>query len=160
MYLGGANLYSAPYIPSELYDMERMLNGKGKPGATSKASYSSITTFIGSVGLMYPSDYAYAALASDCERTLTNLEYDNISACYNNNWLFQGQNQSQWLISPSEYYTYSSVLIMGNGFFYDSGPGGSSTEVAGTFAYSPVMALKADVVVTGSGTNSDPYVIN
>ena len=160
IYLGGEHLYNVPYIPSELYDMERMLNGKGKPGATSKASYSSITTFIGRVGLMYPSDYAYAANASDCERTLTNLKYMNISACHNNNWLFQGQNQSQWLISPSAYHTYSSVLIMGDGSFYDSGPGGGSTQVVGTFAYSPVMALKSDVKVTGSGTQSDPYVMN
>ena len=159
IYLGGSSLYDIPYIPQELYDMERMLNGKGTAGATSKASYSSITTFIGSVGLMYPSDYAYAAIASDCERTLTNLEYDNISACHNNNWLFQGQNQDQWLISPSVYHTYSGVLIMKTGFFYDSGPGGGSTEVAGTSAYSPVMALSADVKVTGSGTQTDPYVM-
>ena len=159
IYLGGSSLYDIPYIPQELYDMERMLNGKGTAGATSKASYSSITTFIGSVGLMYPSDYAYAAIASDCERTLTNLEYDNISACHNNNWLFQGQNQDQWLISPSVYHTYSGVLIMKTGLFYDSGAGGGSTEVAGTSAYSPVMALKSDVYVTGSGTQSDPYVM-
>jgi hypothetical protein len=26
--------------------------------------------------------------------------------------------------------------------------------------FSPVMALKADVTVTGSGTQSDPYVMN
>ena len=159
IYLGGSSLYDIPYIPQELYDMERMLNGKGTAGATSKASYSSITTFIGSVGLMYPSDYAYAAIASDCERTLTNLEYDDISACHNNNWLFQGQNQDQWLISPSVYHTYSGVLIMKTGLFYDSGPGGGSTEVAGTSAYSPVMALKSDVYVTGSGTKTDPYVM-
>ena len=159
LYLGGSSLYDIPYIPQELYDMERMLNGKGKAGATSKESYSSITTFIGSVGLMYPSDYAYAALASDCARTLTNLKYNSVSACFNNNWLFQGKEQGQWLISPSDYITYSSVLILNNGSFYDSGPGGGSTQVVGTFAYSPVMALKADVVVTGSGTESDPYVM-
>ena len=159
IYLGGSSLYDIPYIPQELYDMERMLNGKGTAGATSKASYSSITTFIGSVGLMYPSDYAYAAIASDCERTLTNLEYNNISACHNNNWLFQGQNQDQWLISPSVYHTYSGVIIMKTGLFYDSGAGGGSTEVAGTSAYSPVMALSNDVLVNGSGTKTDPYVM-
>ena len=158
MYLGGNNIYDVAYISSELYDMERMLNGKGKAGATSKASYSSITAFIGSVGLMYPSDYAYAVLASDCARTTTNLGYST-STCHNNNWLFQGNNQNQWLISPSVYHTYSGVLLFGNGSFYDSGPGGGSTQVVGTFAYSPVMALSSDVLVKGTGTKTDPYVI-
>ena len=74
MYLGTSNKYNS-YVLADYYDMERMLNSKGMAGATSKASYSSETKFTGSVGLMYPSDYGYAVLASDCARTIKPLNY-------------------------------------------------------------------------------------
>ena len=159
MYLGGNNIYDVPYIPSELYDMERMLNGKGTAGKTSSASYSSVTMFIGSVGIMYPSDYAYAVLASDCARTTTNFGYYSTSTCHNNNWLYQGSNQWQWLISPCPYFVYSTFALFGNGSFYASGAGGGATQVSGMAAYSPVMALSSDVIVDGSGNIDNPYII-
>ena len=159
MFLGGADIYDTPYMPSELYDMERMLNGKGTAGKTASTSYSSVTMFIGSVGIMYPSDYAYAVPASDCARTTTNFGYYSTSTCHNNNWLYQGSNQWQWLISPCPYFAYSTFALFVEGSFYASGAGGGATQVSGIGAYSPVMALSSDVLVNGSGTKTDPYII-
>ena len=125
------------------------------PGATSKYSYSSVTQFYGSVGLIYPSDYGYAVLASDCARTKSPSGYDSTAACYNNNWLYQGASSWQWLISPvpdDVCHVY---------FVFETGRVGFSdfADVTQFGFVSPVMALKADVEVTGSGTQSNPYIM-
>ena len=153
MYLGGASNTSS-YTSANLYDMERMLNSEGTAGATSQASYSSTTTFTGSVGLMYPSDYGYAVLASNCARTIKPFNYDGTSACYTNNWLYQGSSTWQLLMSPNSSKASHAFGVVSDGYV-DYAPYG--VIVSGTF--SPVMALKSDVVVTGTGTQSDPYVM-
>ena len=101
-----------------------------------------------SVGLIYPSDYGYATPVTQCERNVTLDRYDT-NQCYNN-WLFQGSLQEQWLINPFEDSAVN--YIISNGIvYYDS--------TVSSYSYSPVMALKADVVVIGSGTQTDPYVM-
>ena len=155
MYLGGAK-YNPGYTSQDLYDMERMLNNKGTAGKTSQTSYSSETTFTGSVGLMYPSDYGYAVLASDCARTIVPNEYSETSACYDNNWLYQGSSTLQWLISPYSSDASGAFFVNRGGYLSNY----ASVGVTVSGSVSPVMALKADVVVTGSGTESDPYVMN
>ena len=154
MYLGASNSYQG-YTSKDLYDMERMLNNKGTAGKTSSTSYNSATTFTGSVGLMYPSDYGYGVLASDCERTIKPYKYNEIVACRKNNWLYQGSSTWQWLISPCDYGDYYAFFVFSTGTVSSNG---ASVRNSGSF--SPVMALKSDVMVTGSGTNSDPYVMN
>ena len=159
MYLGGAS--SVPgYTSQDLYDMERMLNSKGTAGKTSSTSYNSTTTFTGSVGLMYPSDYGYAVLASDCARNIQPYNYDRTSSCYINNWLFQGSSTWQWAISPNSFYANSAFHVLSSGLvFYNYGGGNFNHMISFSGSYSPVMALKSDVYVTGSGTQSDPYVM-
>ena len=153
MYLGGG-FDTSSYTSKDLYDMERMLNSKGAAGATSQNSYLSTTTFAGSVGLMYPSDYGYGVLASDCARTIEPYSYNETSACYIKNWLHQGSSTIQWLISPSAtwtdfaFYVDTRGYVRGNIAVFNSG-----------YCY-PVMALSSDVLVSGSGTKTDPYVMN
>jgi len=162
MYLGTSNKYNS-YVLADYYDMERMLNSKGMAGATSKASYSSETKFTGSVGLMYPSDYGYAVLASDCARTIKLYYggYSGNSACYKNNWLYQGSSTWQWLISPNVSYSSSAFGISPTGFvnITSAYADGLGVSVTGIGYASPVMALSSTIVVTGSGTQSDPYVM-
>ena len=153
MYLGGASSVSS-YTSQDLYDMERMLNSKGTAGYTSQDSYNSATTFTGSVGLMYPSDYGYAVLASDCARTTEPYNYDGTSACHDNNWLYQGSSTWQWSISPYSSNAYIAFYVYSAGYLY------YYDYVTNSGSFSPVMALKSDVMVTGSGTQSDPYVMN
>ena len=158
MYLGGASGTSS-YISADFYDMERMLNSKGAAGKTSQDSYSSATIFIGSVGLMYPSDYGYAVLASDCARTIELRKYNQTKTCINNNWLYQGSSTFQCLISPNS-STDSYVLCVDKfGYISDSYYTGDSIFSSDDNSFSPVMALRSDVVVTGSGTQSEPYVM-
>ena len=152
MYLGSASETSS-YKSQDLYDMERMLNNKGTAGKTSSTSYNSTTIFTGSVGLMYPSDYGYAVLSSDCARTIEPYNYNGTAACHNNNWLYQGSSDFQWLISPNSLFGNSAFSVNATGPLLDI------WSVADSGSFSPVMALKADIVVTGSGTISDPYVM-
>lgn len=155
MYLGGASDITS-YKSQDLYDMERMLNNKGTAGKTSQDSYNSTTIFTGSVGLMYPSDYGYAVLSSDCARTIEPYNYSKTAACKNNNWLHQGSSTRQWLINPNPSSAKNAFFVEPTGFLDNHNFEGTALS----YYFSPVMALKADVVVTGSGTNSAPYVMN
>ena len=157
VYLG--TYYPDDYTSKYLYDMERTLNDRGTAGSTAKLNYNSSTTAIVTVGLMYPSDYGYAVLASDCPRTLTLYKYSTTSKCHDNNWLYQGSNQRQWLISPDYDDTEHAFFIHSLGYFGSTANVGYGITVTDTSYISPVMALKSDIVVTGSGTASDPYVM-
>ena len=129
------------------------------PGATAASSYNGAVSYIGSVGLIYPSDYGYAVLSSDCARTIKPHNYYEPAACKNNNWLYQGSSSRQWLISPDSGLVASTVVLNRKGDIGDNNYG-EGIDVASSGSFSPVMALKSEVMVTGSGTQSDPYVMN
>lgn len=152
MFLGASGSYSG-HTPRSAYLFERGTT----PGYTSKNSYNGITRFIGSVGLMYWSDYGYATIASSsCPRTQDMHDY-NTSGCYNQNWLFQGTSYDQITMVPSTIENAGYVVRKSGYGTSTNNVGGSSTPYY--HAYSPVMALKIDTTVTGSGTQSDPYVM-
>ena len=158
MHLGAASSSSFSLTASGIYTTER----GNTAGATSSTSYESAVQTIGSVGLMYASDFTYAAVESDCTRTTTLINYDEITACHNNNWLYQGSSQTQWTLTTYSNSSYFIVIVRDDGRVdtrKSSVDGGWPTVTISTIAYSPVMALKSDVVVTGSGTQSDPYVM-
>ena len=146
MYLGTSDSFNT-LTSSGWYTTERGTT----PGKTAADSYNNSVSFIGGAGLMYPSDYGYAVLASDCPRTKELFNLDE--TCYNNNWLFQGNNQHQRLISPS--------ASAANGAFYVTSLGGDVRphRVTNALASSPVMSLESGIMVEGTGTKSDPYVI-
>ena len=145
IYLGTSSAYKT-LTAEGWYTAER--------GTTAGASAGGLTSAVVSVGLMYPSDYGYGVLASECDRTLKLYwgGYSKTSACYDDNWLFQGSNLDQWLISPNHSETDVVVIASNVGCAGDD-------YVSTSYSYSPVMALKSDVMVTGSGTQSDPYVM-
>ncbi len=147
MYLGTKSSYQS-LTTDGWYNVER----GNTPGYTSLNSYNSVSTFTGSVGLIYPSDYGYAALASDCDRSTELYSYDGTSTCFNNNWLYN--SSWQWIITPGATYADYAFDVDKGGYV------GNSYVVTYQGAYFPVMALSNDVVVTGTGTESDPYVMN
>ena len=148
IYLGTSDS-SSSLTASELYLMER----GNIPGYTAAESYSNAVIFTGSVGLIYSSDYGYGVLASDCARTVKPYNYDETTLCHNNNWLFQGSNQWQRFIGPSASRANLSFGVEANGCAH------SGNYVTNSGAYSPVMGLSKDVLVSGSGTKTDPYEI-
>ena len=159
MYLGTSSSYSS-LTSSAWFEAER----GSTPGVTAKNNYNSSTSFIGSVGLIYPSDYGYAVLASDCPRTKETNSYHNLAACHNNNWLYQGDGIYQWLLSPSSSYANGAYYVDYRGLTQNDVLSATDdvphfTGVQNLFPTIPVMALSADVYVSGTGTQSDPYVM-
>ena len=108
------------------------------------------TKWTGKVGLMYPSDYGYAVLASSCART-TNLDDYDSAACAGNNWL--KADSMQWTMTlRSSTSTY---------VFYVNDDGLFSNGASNGYGARSSIYLKSNIAVMGgSGTYSDPYLIS
>ena len=137
-HLGGHSTASA--TASTFYTAER--------GTTVYGSNSPTTT--GHIGLMYPSDYGYSVLASNCART-TNLSNYSRSSCGGESWLLK--NGYEWTMTHYSSYSYSVFYVSGYanvGFNYASNGN----------AVRPTVYLKSNVyVISGTGSITDPYVI-
>ena len=154
MYLGTSSSFES-YTSSDLYNMERLLNSKG----TASNYANGVTSYVGEVGLIYPSDYGYAAQASDCLRIVKPNSYGSNSTCYTKNWLYQGSSTLQWIISPEYYTKYSVITIYTDGNLTEYNDSYDYLTPGDNGAYSPVMALSSEITISGTGTVSDPYVI-
>ena len=143
-YLGG---YKDTTITSEvMYSYERKIKN-----TTSNEFYygTNPNNLVGKLGLMYASDYGYAA-SDECKQTLNN--YNN-TTCKNNNWLFKSNNE--WILPQN-------ANDSGGVFYFYSGGGVLCNYRAGgwQFAVRPGLYLKSSVqIIGGSGTSTDPYVI-
>ena len=138
-YLGGEN--TSEMTPDFIYIDERRTKVYGTDN-------SRPLTWIGKVGLMYPSDYGYAA-GRLCSGETNLYNYDR--ECYKKNWLFVGMNE--WLMMPySDNSSNASALSYGGAVDF--------TDTTDTFSVRPTFYLDKDVVITsGTGTESDPYQI-
>ena len=107
------------------------------------------TTYSAKIGLMYVSDYGFAA--SPDAWTLTMSSYNNTTAT-NNNWMYMGLYE--WTISRSADYSYNAFLVLSDG-------GVNYNYVRGDFGVRASFNLESSVsYVSGSGSMSDPIVIN
>ena len=103
----------------------------------------------GKIGLMYMSDYGYAA-GNDCARNTSPYYY---SDCKNKSWLHLSSDE--WTITPHVSSSSDiSVWFVKYSALYD-------------YAYStypsvrPVFYLKSSVFITGgTGTQDDPYLVS
>ena len=142
-YLGGYN-NSLRIQKDVMYQYERKINGSTYYNGTNPNSW------VGKLGLMYASDYGYAA-SDECTANL--FDYDD-TTCKNNNWLYNIK-VSEWILlqsaSGSEFaFCVNSVGNVSSGY--------NVRNVQ--FAVRPVLYLKPDVkIIVGHGTSTDPYVI-
>ena len=125
------------------------LEGHSTPYATAKEFYNSErsgTTWNGKVGLMYISDYGFAA--SDGAWTEDLAYYNNV---INSNWMLP--EYTEWSISS---YPSSSVMV-----YFVNGLGWIDTSGVGSNRSTrPCFYLNSNVTyVSGTGTESDPYRI-
>ena len=106
-------------------------------------------TYQSKIGLMYVSDYGYAALSSAWSTTLDNY---NDAIIINSNWMYMGL--FEWTITPDSKYTDSAFYISYNGDV-------SARDSNMYSAIRPVFYLTSDTVYSGgNGTASTPYLIN
>ena len=147
-YLGGSSTYN-DVTPPMFYTRER--------GTTVYSGHS--TSWIGKVGLMYPSDYGYATSGgsstnrnSCLAKELYNWDSSGYSDCKNNDWMYNG-NIWQWTMSPRAGNSYYVFGVNITGYVYDINAYNSS-------AGRPVVYLKSTIkVISGSGTTSSPYIL-
>ena len=129
----------------DFYNYERgaaVYNCSTNDGACPRA-----TTWTGKIGLMYPSDYAYAVDLSLC--TKDGYRYDS-STCKSNDWLLY--SSLQWTIMPYSSGASRAFYVRSSGLVYNY------DYVYPTFAARPVLYLKSNVtIVGGEGTSSNPY---
>ena len=139
-YLGG---YDDVEIQKDvMYQYERKING-------STYYYgSNPNSWVGKLGLMYASDYGYAA-SDECTQTLYN--YDN-ATCKTNNWLFKGN--TEWILPQRASYSSDAFGVASDGY-------ASSGIVSDyQFAVRPVLYLTSFTQITGgNGTSSSPYTL-
>ena len=99
------------------------------------------------IGLMYVSDYGYAASPENWQTNLS--DYDNDINC-NNNWLFVGLKE--WTITPNPSASNNVFFVFSDGNLLDD------YFNAGKSSVRPVFYLKSEVRISdGTGTSSDPY---
>ena len=147
-YLGGSSTYN-DVTPPMFYTRER--------GTTVYSGHS--TSWIGKVGLMYPSDYGYATSGgsstnrnSCLAKELYNWDSSGYSDCKNNDWMYNS-NIWQWTMSPRADYSNFVFYVLTTGFV---GRAYANRAYAGR----PVVYLKSTIkVISGSGTTSSPYKI-
>ena len=104
----------------------------------------------GYVGLMYPSDYGYAA-GKSCGEGTNFSNYDG--SCKPKDWLVNSSNW-QWLMSPYSNYSNDAWAAGTSGSVTTHGNASDAGLVV------PVFYLTSDVSITGgTGTSSDPYLV-
>ncbi len=100
------------------------------------------------IGLMYPSDYGYAAYP---DAWATNLNSYSSSTITPNNWLYMGL--SEWIITPYSSSSYHVFYLRSNGYL------GSHRASSGC-SVRPVFYLKSNIsYVSGDGTKASPFRI-
>ena len=116
-------------------------------------SNSSSTTYSAKIGLMYVSDYGFAASNSYWTSTLGSY---NSSSITSNNWMYLGSNE--WTISLS---SDNSGTVYYAFYVNYTGYGDSNRVYRSSYAVRPSFYLTFSTqYVSGSGTSSDPIRIN
>ena len=133
-HLGG--MTTSSNTAKAFYDGER---GNGVYG-------SNPTTYSDEIGLMYPSDYGYAAYP---DAWTTNLSDYNNSTITSNNWMYMGL--IEWTITPNSSLSRRVFACVLRGYL-------NVNYASNGYAARPVFYLKSNVQLEGgSGTSSDPY---
>ena len=118
------------------------------------------TSWIGKVGLLYPSDYGYATSGgstTDRNTCLNKAVYnwqsdDDYSDCYNNDWLYNSSNQ--WAITPHGGLSSNVFYLQRSGHLY-------SIDAFYNFEIRPVVYLKSNIkIIGGNGTKNNPYTLS
>ena len=139
-YLGGYNNQTP--LTNKMYGYER---------GTLKENTDRPLYWEGMVGLMYPSDYGYAA-GNTCVNGTRLYDYDG--GCKNKDWLYIS-NTFQWLMSPDSSNSYGLFLVG-----YD-GPVNYSSYSNNVFSVSPVFFLDSSASISdGEGTSAAPYILS
>ncbi len=145
-YLGGSNSDGSLTV-SSFYEKERgieVYSGRS-------------TSWVGKVGLIYPSDYGYATSGgiTTTRESCLNIDLYNWSSysdCYQNDWLYAA-SQFQWTLTPRSEYTGNILSIRNDGSM-------SGYSVYRSHLIRPVVFLNSNIMIaSGNGSSSQPYIL-
>ena len=113
----------------------------------------------GMVGLMYPSDYGYAA-GNTCVTGTDLYSYDG--ECKNKDWLWMTTssnyaNDYEWLMSTHSGYSDRVFGVSSSGFVFGNGRGNSVRSARPVFYLTSSASISPDA---GTGTSTDPYILS
>ena len=118
--------------------------------ATWQDAESTGTPWTGKIGLMYVSDYGFAASQS---AWISNVNNYNSSSITSNNWMYMGL--TEWTISRDSRNSTNVYFVTSGGFVNEFGANYYS------FALRPSFYLESSVsYVSGSGSATNPIRIN
>lgn len=111
-----------------------------------------VSTWVGVVGLMYPSDYLYATDLSVCTSYASAY---NDSNCMDNDWILSISDFWNWTITPRSDNSGMAFFIHYDGRVQWTNNAYNAGDI------NPVVYLNNDVnIVLGTGTSSDPYILS
>ena len=146
-YLGGYN-NSSGVMTNQFYTYER---------GTTRYDTNRPLYWDGMVGLMYPSDFGYAA-GNSC---VTGTDpYNYAGGCKNKDWLWMTtssdyNNGYEWLMSPNSGSSGDAFYV------YSSGYVDNDYGVFGARSARPVFYLSSSASISeGEGTSADPYILS
>ena len=146
--LGGSSTYD-DVTASMFYERERGTTVySGRP-----------TEWIGSIGLMYPSDYGFATNGGSITNRETCLDtflynWNDYEDCYNNDWLYDNSN-AQWVLIPRS-NSYGSVFFVSMSHYVSSISANETRP-----ALFPTLYLSSNVKISGGeGTESLPFTLS
>ena len=145
-YLGGH--HDIPDLQKDvMYKYERKIDNSSCAGGDNCHYVArNPNNLVSKIGLMYVSDYGYAA--SDV--CTSNLYAYSSSTCTSNNWLFKSYNE--WTL-PQLAYDFDDTV-----FYIISAGGVDGGTVTDQYGVRPVLYLISSVQITGGdGTSSSPY---
>ena len=146
-YLGGYN-NSKGVMTNQFYAYER---------GTTRYDTNRPLYWDGYVGLMYPSDFGYAA-GNTCVTGTDPYNYDD--GCKNKDWLWMTTssdytNNAEWLMSPYSGNSFNVFSVNSSGYV--------SNLARSTSVYSarPVFYLTSSASISdGEGTETNPYILS
>ncbi len=139
------------------------------------------TTWTGKIGLMYPSDFAYATAGgssgpkhksrSDClSSMLSTLDSMTAMACYGSDYLFQGKlyeeikDGDQTLIYPPRgFWTLTPYSFVSDIVFKIYSPANlnDSNYIDQNLVVRPTLYLKSNItIIDGAGSETNPYQLS
>lgn len=147
-YLGGSNDYE-DVTTSMFYERERgTMTYKGRD-----------TSWVGKVGLMYPSDFGYATSGGiDTDRNAclnSGLgNWSNFIDFNTNDWLFDEVNwNSEWTLTIYASNSYDVFFVRTSYYLYPD-------KAYINIWIRPVVFLKSSIkIVDGDGSSSNPYIL-
>lgn len=157
----GSNDYTSASngLARHFYGYERS-NSTGKlcsSGQHCNDTVTRTTSWVGKVGLIYPSDYGYATSGgssvnrSSCLNKELN-SWKNVRDCYTNDWLYKS-GYWQWTLSPGVYTNVArNVFYIHNNanVFYDR------AYYAGAI-HPTVYLITSAKIINGEGSKEKPY---